>query len=58
FLIIKKNNSLYLINNAQKYNKYSFKNAFILLISDEFSEKFAIYKILLLLNFFSEYNQV
>ncbi|KAF3761318.1 hypothetical protein M406DRAFT_232626, partial [Cryphonectria parasitica EP155] len=40
------------------YNKYSFKNAFMLLVSDEFSEKFAIYKIFLLLNFFSKYNQV
>ncbi|KAF3766619.1 hypothetical protein M406DRAFT_256505 [Cryphonectria parasitica EP155] len=30
----------------------------MLLASDEFSEKFAIYKILLLLNFFSGYNQV
>ncbi|KAF3762860.1 hypothetical protein M406DRAFT_263687, partial [Cryphonectria parasitica EP155] len=56
FLIIKKNNSLCLINNAQKYNKHSFKNAFILSASDEFSEKFAIYKILLLLDFFSKYN--
>ncbi|KAF3768169.1 hypothetical protein M406DRAFT_252129, partial [Cryphonectria parasitica EP155] len=56
FLIIKKNNSLCLINDIQKYNKYSFKNAFMLLILDEFSEEFAICKILLLLNFFSGYN--
>ncbi|KAF3763507.1 hypothetical protein M406DRAFT_261987, partial [Cryphonectria parasitica EP155] len=40
------------------YNKHSFKNAFMLLALDEFSEKFAIYKILLLLNFFFGYNQV
>ncbi|KAF3761320.1 hypothetical protein M406DRAFT_265358, partial [Cryphonectria parasitica EP155] len=58
FLIIKKNNSLCLINNAQKYNKHSLKNTFMLLALDKFSEKFAIYKILLLLNFFSGYNQV
>ncbi|KAF3760431.1 hypothetical protein M406DRAFT_269104, partial [Cryphonectria parasitica EP155] len=56
FLIIKKNSSLYLINNAQKYNKHSFKNAFMLPASDEFSKKFAICKILSLLNFFSRYN--
>ncbi|KAF3770615.1 hypothetical protein M406DRAFT_245961, partial [Cryphonectria parasitica EP155] len=56
FLIIKKDNSLHLINNAQKYNKYSFKNAFILPASDEFLEEFVICKILLLLDFFFEYN--
>ncbi|KAF3763508.1 hypothetical protein M406DRAFT_262877, partial [Cryphonectria parasitica EP155] len=58
FLIIKKDDSLYLINNAQKYNKHSFKNIFMLPALDEFSEEFIICKILSLLNFFSGYNQV
>ena len=58
FLVKKKDSKYQLINNISKENKVTIKDTFIPPATDKFVEKFTIYKIFSLLDFFSGYNQV
>ena len=58
FLVAKKNGDLRLINSATKMNAHTIRDALIPPSADEFSEDFAMCKILSLLDFFSGYDQV
>lgn len=58
FVVQKKDGGLRLINDAQKYNAYILKDAFMPPATDEFSEEFAMCQILSLLDFFSGYDQM
>ena len=58
FLVEKKDGSLWLINNAQPYNKYTIRDAFLPPGADEFSESVAECVLLSLVDAFSGYDQV
>ena len=58
FLMVKKDEGMRLINLAIKINAVTLRDAFIPLGVKEFFEDFGICKALLLLDFFSGYNQV
>ncbi|KAF0314814.1 hypothetical protein GQ607_017954, partial [Colletotrichum asianum] len=56
FLITKKDSNIRLINLYIKLNKISIRDTFIPLGANKFSEDFANYKIISLLDLFSRYN--
>lgn len=58
FFVSKKDGRLRLINDAQRYNAFTLKDAFMLPAVEQFSEEFGMCKILSLLDFFSGYDQV
>ncbi len=59
FLVKKKEGDKYrLINNIIKINRVIIKNENLFLAINEFSEEFNNYIIILLINFFSDYNQI
>ncbi|KAF3802375.1 hypothetical protein GCG54_00003841, partial [Colletotrichum gloeosporioides] len=56
FLIRKKDRKIRLINSATQINRVTLQNAALPPAGDKFSEDFAIYQLLSLLNFFLRYN--
>ncbi|KAK3501888.1 hypothetical protein B0T13DRAFT_397373, partial [Neurospora crassa] len=56
FFITKKDSSLYLINNAQRVNKVTLRNANPPLNYEEFNKVFKGYEIISLLDLFLGYN--
>lgn len=58
FLVSKKNGDFRLINSATRYNAYTIRDALLPPGADEFSEDFAMCKILTIVDFFSGYDQV
>jgi len=58
FLVKKKDGGLRLINNAQRYNAVTIRDAFIPPAADEVSEEFAMCQLLSLVDIFSGYDQV
>lgn len=58
FLVKKKDGGLRLINNAQKYNAVTIRDAFLPPAAEEVSEEFAMCELLSLVDIFSGYDQV
>jgi hypothetical protein len=58
FLVLKKDGGLRLINDAQKANKVTIRDAFTPPAAEEFSEDFGGCKVISLLDLFSGYDQV
>lgn len=58
FLVMKKDGKLRLINDAQRYNAFTIKDALVPPASADFSREFGMCKVLSLLDFFSGYDQV
>ena len=58
FLVEKKDGFLQLINNIQLYNKYTIRDAFLLLSTNKFSKSVVECVLLNLVDAFSRYNQV
>lgn len=57
FLVAKKGGDFRLINNAQRMNSHTYRDASLAPTADEFSERFAGCQILSLLDYFSGYDQ-
>jgi hypothetical protein len=58
FLVQKKSGAYYYINATIKYNIVTIRDVLLSLDMDKVSEAFTSYKVSLLIDFFSEYNQV
>ncbi|KAK1780094.1 hypothetical protein QBC45DRAFT_324540, partial [Copromyces sp. CBS 386.78] len=56
FLVTKKDRNIRLINNVQKINRITLKNINLPPGYEEFNKGFRNYKIIFLLNLFSNYN--
>ena len=52
----KKDKTHYLINNTQKINSVTIRDANLLLIANKFLERFIGYKVISLIDLFSRYN--